>query len=170
MNAAYFQTLARYNAWANRRLYAACGKLPEGVYLKERPSFFGSIHKTLNHVLAADRIWLSRFEKTGGVPKALDALLAKDFTEMKTAREAEDKRIFKFAAGLNDERVNAVFHYHDLKGALHAVPMHLCLAHFFNHQTHHRGQVHGMLSGEELDPPPLDIIYFALEELEGAKT
>lgn len=169
MNASYFQTLARYNTWANRRLFAACARLGAEAYLRERPSFFGSIHKTLNHILVGDRIWLARFTKSGTAPKALADELAKDFPALSALRDKEDRRILDFASSLTDKDVTAVFNYSDIKGAPHAVPMSLCLAHLFNHQTHHRGQVHGMLSEEGLDPPQLDIIYFAIEEQEGVK-
>lgn len=166
MTASYFQTLARYNLWANRRVLNACAGLSREAYEKARPSFFGSIHKTLNHILVADCIWLGRFENISDAPQTLDAPLTKNFEQMTTARTSEDRRILSFVDSLDDERVNKVFHYKDLKGAPHAVPMTFCLAHFFNHHTHHRGQVHGMLSAEGVNPPPLDIIYFMLVELE----
>lgn len=169
MTASYFQTLARYNMWANRRLLSACASLPMGTYEKERPSFFGSIHKTLNHILVADRIWLGRFEGVSDVPKTLDALLTENLEQILSARESVDKRILSFTQTLDDDRVNKVFRYNDLKGDPHAVPMVFCLAHFFNHHTHHRGQVHGMLSEEGIVPPALDLIYFMLAELEGLK-
>ena len=164
MNASYFQTLARYNAWANRRLYAACGALPEDAYLRERPSFFGSIHKTLNHILVVDRLWLSRFQKTAGAPNKLDQLQEKNFAGLNQARAAEDRRILEFTAGLTDAGVAAVLHYTNLKGQPSFGPMVLYLAHVFNHQTHHRGQVHGLLSQDMKEPPSLDIFYFMPED------
>ena len=66
----YFVTLARYNAWANRRLYRACGRLSESEYLRDRLPAFGSLHATLNHILVADRVWLARIE--GRTPPGLD--------------------------------------------------------------------------------------------------
>jgi uncharacterized damage-inducible protein DinB len=169
MNADYFRTLARYNVWANRRLYDACGALSPEVYSQKRPSYFGSIHNTLNHILVADRIWLGRLQQAPGGPTRLDQMLTRDFAELKSARAAEDERILKFTAGLTDDRVMEVFHYADLKGNPHARPMSLCLAHVFNHQAHHRGQVHGMLSQEMVEPPPLDIIYFLPEDAAGTQ-
>ena len=56
-----FTTLARYNRWANRRVYEACAALSDADYRRPRPAFFGSIHGTLNHLLAGDRVWLGRF-------------------------------------------------------------------------------------------------------------
>jgi uncharacterized damage-inducible protein DinB len=58
----YFVTLARYNAWANRRLYRACGRLSESEYLRNRLPAFGSFHATSNHILVADRVWLAQIE------------------------------------------------------------------------------------------------------------
>src|SRR5262249_34712599 len=90
MNADYFRRLARYNAWANRRLYDACAALSEADYRAKRPSFFGSIHATLNHILAGDRIWLARF--IGGVSciERLDEVLYDDFPSLRADRQAEE--------------------------------------------------------------------------------
>ena len=76
MGESHFLTLARYNAWANRRLYDACAALPEVEYMKPRAAFFGSIHATLDHLLWGDQIWMSRFAgtpkpKAAGIPDSL---------------------------------------------------------------------------------------------------
>src|SRR5689334_23382665 len=71
----YFSTLARYNAWANRRLYDAVAMLPEAEYMKSRPAFFHSIHGTLNHILVGDRIWLARIEEKPPPKLAHDQIL-----------------------------------------------------------------------------------------------
>ena len=88
----YYSTFARYNAWANARLYGACARLPESEYLKPRASFFGSIHATLNHLMVADRIWLGRIE---GRPEklALSQILYGDFTALQVARVRLGRRL-----------------------------------------------------------------------------
>jgi uncharacterized damage-inducible protein DinB len=164
MNAAYFRRFARYNAWANRRLYDACAGLSASDYKAERASFFGSIHATLNHILVSDRIWLSRFENRSSDIKSLDQILYDDFTALRGARETEDVRIVGFLGTLADADLERVLHYRTMAGERQETPLAWALGHFFNHQTHHRGQVHGLLSGTPVPPPPLDLIYFARED------
>ena len=164
MDCSCFQRLARYNGWANRRLYESCGSLSSKDYFQARPSFFGSIHRTLNHLLAADRIWLGRFQ---GVPHgvaALDQELCRDFTTLRAARVAEDERILAYAGGLRPPQLDADLEYRNSAGEARRVPMRWALAHFFNHQTHHRGQAHGLLSATPVPPPPLDLLYFLPED------
>lgn len=169
MLASYFIHLANYNAWANQKLYAVCGALDDQVYLKERPSFFGSIHKTLNHILVADMIWFDRFTSKKTAPATLDKVLFDKFEDLLGARRAIDDDIIDFTISLTDQRIGEILQYTDMAGIPHDAPLSICLGHFFNHQTHHRGQVHGMLSAEMKDPPALDLMYYTLEKLEGAK-
>ena len=168
MNASYFRHLAKYNIWANARLFAACGSLPADVYLKKRPSYFGSIHKTLNHLLVADMIWIDRFVGKVGAPKELDKLLFDDFRGLFVARQEQDEIILDYTISLTEQVVDGILEYTDLAGVPHDVPLFICLGHFFNHQTHHRGQVHGLLSQEMDEPPPLDMMYYTLEAVEGS--
>ncbi len=169
MLASYFIHLANYNTWANRKLYSVCGALDESDYFKERPSFFNSIHKTLNHLLVADVIWMARFLGENGAPKTLDAILFEDFDGLQGARKVMDDKIIDFTISLTDQHLSEILGYTDMAGNPHDAPLSLALGHFFNHQTHHRGQVHGMLSAEMNDPPALDLMYYTLEKLEGMK-
>jgi len=164
MNFDYFRRLARYNAWANRRLYEACGSLDAGDYNAQRPSFFGSIHATLNHILVADRIWLARFEGADSGLRRLDQILCEDFTALRQAREAEDALILEHVGGLDAGTVAGMLRYRNTAGEAKETPRLWALAHFFNHQAHHRGQVHGLLSGTPIAPPPLDLLYFLPED------
>jgi uncharacterized damage-inducible protein DinB len=161
---AYFQRLARYNAWANRRLYAACAALSGDDYRAPRPSFFGSIQRTLNHILAADRIWLGRFEDVPHGITALDQLLYDGFDELSAARTAEDERILSFTARLDASALERDLVYRNMAGQESRAPLRWAIAHFFNHQTHHRGQAHCLLSGTAVAPPPLDLLYFLAED------
>ena len=102
MRAEMFARMAAYNAWANRRLYSACGQLEDAAYYAPRPAFFGSIHRTLNHLLVTDRIWMGRLEGLAGPAMALDTELYTDRHDLRLAREAEDARIASFVAGLDD--------------------------------------------------------------------
>jgi uncharacterized damage-inducible protein DinB len=159
----YFSQLARYNAWANRRLYEAVGLLPEAEYMRERPAFFGSIHATLNHVLVGDRLWIARVEEREPPKLALDQILYGDLVALRVARLAEDEHIANVVSGIPEERLDELLHYRTTKGEPQRTPLRVVLGHFFNHQTHHRGQVHGLLSQTTVAPPPLDLIYFLRE-------
>ena len=160
----HIRRFARYNRWANRRIYDACAKLPPADYFAPRPSFFGSIHATLNHILVGDSIWLGRFR--GAVPahlKSLDQILHEDSQSLRAAREAKDAEIVAFCDGLDSAALAGSFTYTNMRGERFTDPLFPPLTHFFNHQTHHRGQVHGLLSHAGAAPPELDLIYFLRE-------
>ncbi len=167
MLASYFIHMANYNIWANRKLYSACKALGEETIQKECPSYFGSIHKTLNHILLGDMIWMARFLGEENAPTKLDQLLHDNFADLTDARIAFDEKILDFSISLTEERLSEAFQYTDIAGSPHAMPFSICVGHMFNHQTHHRGQVHGLLIQEMEEPPALDLVYFTLEQLEG---
>ncbi|MBL8708971.1 MAG: damage-inducible protein DinB [Rhodospirillaceae bacterium] len=161
----YFLTLARYNEWANRQIYGAVGKLDAAAIAAPRTGFFPSLLKTLNHIVVADRIWLGRLTaqpETGLT--ALDQMLHPDFADLTHARADLDQRILAFVRALDPARLAETLEYRTVAGDPHATPIPLVLGHMFNHQTHHRGQAHAMLSGTEVAPPVLDIIYFLRAE------
>ncbi len=154
---AHFRMLARYNKRANGILYAAVAKLSDIERKKVRPAFFTSIHGTLNHILLGDRIWFGRFEGRAMPSTDLDAILYDDFHELWQARQAEDDRIEQFVAGLTGAFLTGSFRYVNNQGIDLEDPARLLVAHVFNHQTHHRGQVHDLLSQTEVPPPSLDM-------------
>ncbi|MBW4575128.1 MAG: DinB family protein [Aphanothece sp. CMT-3BRIN-NPC111] len=154
---AHFQMLARYNTLANCRLYEACAQLSDAERKRIRPAFFKSIHGTLNHIMVGDRIWLTRFEGKEIGSTGLDAILYEDFDQLRMARVSEDERIEIFASNLNDEFLSRKIQYRNNQGNIHTDPVDLLIAHFFNHQTHHRGQVHDLLTQTQIAPPVLDM-------------
>jgi len=160
MNASYFQTFARYNEWANARLYDASAKLDDSEYFKPRQAFFGSIHATLNHLLVGDRIWLSRIEGTQHGIKALNQILHDDLKSLRSARAAEDAHIIAVVDGLDDRALLTTRSYRNTTGYRFETRLDWILAHVFNHETHHRAQVHDMLSQTPVAPPPLDLIFY----------
>ncbi|MDX6749438.1 DinB family protein [Geminicoccaceae bacterium 1502E] len=164
-----FNRFAAYNAWANRRLLDACARLGEGEWQAARPSFFGSIHRTLNHLMVGDRLWLARLEGES-LTLRLDALLHEDLPGFRGAREALDARIVSFVNGVDEAGLDAVCSYRASSGEPFADRVVEILQHLFNHQTHHRGQVHGMLSATAVDPPPLDLVYFMRETPQAANS
>lgn len=157
------RTLARYNRWANDRLYAACRSLGDDAYRADRGAFFGSIHRTLNHILVGDRAWLGRLEGVDRGIRSLDQILYDDLPALAEARSEEDARIIAFADGLEPERLEEPLVYRSIAGEAQETPIGLAILHMINHATHHRGQIHCMLCQVPTDPPPLDLIYFLRE-------
>jgi uncharacterized damage-inducible protein DinB len=162
----HFSMLAHYNAWANRRLYDAAAKLPDGDYRAERGAFFGSVHRTLNHLLVTDRIWMRRLSGEGPTYTALDIVPYDSLAALRPEREAEDERIIAFIDGLDDARLKASVSYRTITSPQEITqPLAPALLHLFNHETHHRGQVHALLSGfgGREAAPSLDLILFQRE-------
>jgi len=159
----FFRRFALYNRWANTRLYAACAALPEAEYMASRKAFFGSIHRTLNHLLLVDRIWLSRIDGGTPITDPLDTELYTDFAALRPAREAQDRVIIDYIAAQTEATLDAMKSYANASGQPQATRHSTILHHYFNHQAHHRGQVHDMLSQTSVAPPPLDMIYFVRE-------
>jgi uncharacterized damage-inducible protein DinB len=162
----HFAMFAAYNRWANALLYGAAAKLPDVDYHADRGAFFGSLHGTLNHLLVTDRIWLRRFTGSGPQPTRLSEILFDDLPSLSNARTAEDARIVAFVDGLTEADLVGTFTYRTItRPADITQPLAPALSHFFNHQTHHRGQAHTLLTiaaGRDA-APSLDLIYFQRE-------
>jgi uncharacterized damage-inducible protein DinB len=168
MAESYFLTLARYNAWANRRLYDACAALSEAEYMMPRAAFFGSIHGALNHLLVGDRIWLARIMHKPNPKLTLDQILYGDLVALRVARQAEDDHIVNVVSGFAERSLDQKLAYANTAGQRQQTPLRFVLAHLFNHQTHHRGQVHGLLSQTGVAPPSLDLILYLRQASEPA--
>src|SRR5258708_33603876 len=159
--AAHYRMFGRYNAWANTRLYDAAARLGPEQYRADRGAFFKSVHGTLNHLLATDRIWMRRFTGEGDAPDRLDAILFEKFGELRAAREAEDGRIVDYVDRLDDGRVAGTIKYRRVSSPEEfEQELAPALAHWFNHQAHHRGQVHALLTGLVGEAPELDLLFF----------
>jgi uncharacterized damage-inducible protein DinB len=143
-----FPEFSAYNEWANDALYACAAQLDENERRADCGLFFTSVHGTLNHLYVADDLWMWRF--TGeGQPKAarLDAILFEDFVALREARQRLDRRIIDYIAGLDEAMSGSTITYKRLVGAQTITqPLSSALLHFFNHQTHHRGQIHAALT------------------------
>ena len=155
--AAHFQILARYNTIANQRLYEACSQLNENDYRMARSGSLGSIHALLNHILLGDRIWMSRFEGGGRTTPPLATILYDDFAALRVARAEEDSRIERFFSGINSEALNRPLTYTNSQNKDFVDLLPVAVMHLFNHQTHHRGQIHIMLAQTPVKPPSLDL-------------
>jgi uncharacterized damage-inducible protein DinB len=157
----HFAMFAAYNTWANKQLYAAAGALSANEFGKDVGAYFHSMKGTLNHLLGADRIWMRRFTGDGPAPKKLDEVLYEEFSELSVARKAEDRRIVRYVDSLEPEQLLGTITYTTITSPTEMRQnLSTALSHFFNHQTHHRGQAHTILSLLGRDPPPLDLLYF----------
>jgi uncharacterized damage-inducible protein DinB len=148
---------ARYNRLANECLYEACGRLSDEERRRDLGAFFASVHGTLNHLLLGDRIWMTRFAGGTHPSTSLDAILFDSFADLRGARIEMDARIEAFFAALPAGFLERSLRYVNNAGLHTADPASVILPHFFNHQTHHRAQVHTLLSQLGHDPPVLDL-------------
>lgn len=153
----HFQMLARYNTLANRRIYEVCAKLTNTERQQIRQAFFKSIHGTLNHIMVGDRIWMTRFRGEEIASTGLNAILYEDFDELRSRRVAEDEEIETFFSQIDEAFLIGTIRYRNNEGKIYNDPVELLVAHFFNHQTHHRGQIHDMLTQTDVAPPVLDM-------------
>lgn len=148
---------ALYNRLANETLYGACAALSDEARRRDLGAFFGSVHGTLNHLLLGDRIWMTRFEGHSHPSTDLGAELFEAFDALRMARVAMDERIEAFFAVLPPGFLERDLRYVNNSGFDTTDPASVILPHFFNHQTHHRAQVHTLLSQLGIDPPVLDL-------------
>lgn len=148
---------ARYNRLANETLYEACAALRDEERRRDLGAFFGSVHGTLNHLLLGDRIWMTRFEGGNHPSTDLGAILHEDFAALRAARAAMDTRIEALFSNLPPDFTAGTIRYVNNAGFVSEDPLDVLLPHFFNHQTHHRAQLHTLLSQLGRDPPVLDL-------------
>ncbi|MBT5415842.1 MAG: damage-inducible protein DinB [Rhodospirillaceae bacterium] len=158
-----FRKLAGFNAWANGKIYESCAALSDDALREDRGAFFGSILATLNHLLVVDRGWISRVEGVESGVKSLDQILHDDLAELRRAREAEDARLIRLCDGLTQDSVDRVVSYEFMDGTPAETPLDVILITLFNHQTHHRGQIHAMLTQAGRPSLDLDIIVHDFE-------
>ena len=164
------ELMAQYNRWMNGNIMDAAATLTVGELSRDGGAFFGSILGTLNHLMVGDIIWLQRFagqldtfRSLGHVrgletPQALDQVLYDDLAGFREAREKLDRVIIDFAAELSDEVIDASLEYRNIAG--HSKRKHFgqVLLHFFNHQTHHRGQITTLLFQAGVDVGVTDLL------------
>lgn len=145
----FSRTMAAYNAEMNRRLYTAALRLSDEERHLARGAFWGSIHGTLCHLLWGDQIWMSQFDRWPKPPVGLkeSATFFDSFEKLQVARVNADKLIIDWAERIDEEWLdNDLVWFSGAAGREMCKPLRLLVAHFFNHQTHHRGQVHVMLT------------------------
>jgi len=170
--------MAAYNQWMNVKLYDAAGKLSPQELASDRKAFFGSILATLNHITVADTIWLKRFATHPGkhaaldpirrlpVPGSFDMILFRNLGAMAKQRKLLDVAMSEWAAALTENDLQHVLHYKNSKGVPAQKRFSGLLLHFFNHQTHHRGQLATLLSQVALDLGVTDLLALIPDEIE----
>ncbi|RZI81906.1 MAG: damage-inducible protein DinB [Rubrivivax sp.] len=161
---------ATYNQWMNEKLYAAAATLPSDTLHQNLGAFFGSIFGTLNHLAVGDTLWLKRFAQHRRsfpslqplaeleTPQSLDALLFSDLPSLTARRVLLDQLILRFLEELPEDCLDEVLEYKTTKGMAGRKDFGGVLAHFFNHQTHHRGQASTLLSQQGVDVGVTDLL------------
>jgi len=159
----YFQVMARNNAWANERLITACEKLSEAEFVASRTGFFPSLMLTLNHILVVDWFYVDALEGgTLGPDAWSDEAPCKTAQTLRAAQQMVDLRLIGFCDGLSEEALSETASMH--RGTRIQVDrIDRVLMHLFQHQVHHRGQAHAMLSATAVNPPQLDE-FFVVED------
>ena len=155
-------TMAAYNRWANTHIYDGVALLSSAEFVENRGAFFGSVCGTLNHLLVGDYLWMGRIDGLGPTPDRLDSVLHENFDALRQARETADVRLIEIVDGLEEAALADVLSYQSVTSGPQSQVLGLVLAHIFNHQTHHRAQVHTLLSQFGKDAPSIDYIYFLL--------
>jgi len=166
MPASHLQTLramAYNNAWANHRLLAACAELTPAEFEAPRTGFFPSIQATLNHILIIDRFYVDALEGgTLGPAAWADTLPCPTMSELRPAQAAVDRRLIAWCEALDETGADQIIHVH--RGTrVQTERADRLLLHLFQHQIHHRGQAHTMLSGTSVPPPQLDEFFSVAE-------
>ena len=166
----YFALLARYNADMNQKLYDAAAQLPPGELEADRKAFFGSLLGTMNHLLAGDTIWLRRFSthpanfpalqtaKALPQPSGLTHSFGDTLPALRTYREQLDAIILEWAPQITAADLAHTFEYRSTRGDLYRKHFGGVLLHFFNHQTHHRGQASTLLTQAGVDIGVTDLL------------
>ena len=149
VNPVFVRTMAAYNAEMNRRLYAAAGRIPDPARREPRGAFWGSLHGTLCHLLWGDQMWMSRFDgwTKPTVIQNQSPALVDDFDELRRLRVDADEKISAWAGRVTEAWLaeDQTWFSSSVRKELR-LPRSFLVTHFFNHQTHHRGQAHALIT------------------------
>ena len=158
------KTAAQYNKWANNRIYNSLKQLSDEERKKDRKAFFKSIHNTLNHILLADLLYRQRIEKKPITFKALDEIIHSEFVELEKHHRKNDIWYENYCSQLTPVDLKEEFPFEAVglsEREFFSLSLGTCLTNLFQHQIHHRGQIHHMISHASMDPPPVDVVKFA---------
>ena len=153
--------MARFNQWVNGHIYDSVAELSDAEYRRDRKVFFGSIHNTLNHLLVVDRLWIARIRGLDHGIESLTDILFDEFEPLRAARGREDEGFIELVDGIDEDGATAPVVYRRMLGdGDQQTRLDHILITLYNHQTHHRGQVHAMLTQAGVTPTDIDVIYF----------
>ena len=173
----HYAVMARYNAWMNRKVYDAAASLSDEERRRDVGAFFHSLHGTLNHLVLTDRAWLVRFTRDASLFQSLDGTtpaftgrldqeLYADFATLRREREKTDADINHWAERLTDDALATPIKYYSVAYERnYEHPLWWAVSHFFNHQTHHRGQATSLLVQLGRDPGTTDLADMMRNEL-----
>lgn len=165
-----FELMADYNQWMNENIYSAASKLSSSDLTDDRGAFFGSVIGSLNHILVGDTIWLKRFSDHPSVlksleyarriemPESLDLTLCSEISDLHSLRRKVDLVILEFSSELSDSVLATNLSYKNTKGKPFEKRFGALIQHFFNHQTHHRGQISTLLNQSGIDVGVTDLL------------
>ncbi len=166
----HFELMARYNQWMNESIYEACSELDGSELTRDQGAFFSSILGTLNHILVGDTIWLKRFAehptnfrtlstvKAAAKPESLCSILYTDFDELRDARYILDRTLIDFCDEVEVYDLSQPLVYCNMQGNKFEKRFGYLMQHFFNHQTHHRGQITTLLNQNDIEVAITDLL------------
>lgn len=172
-----FTHYAYYNQWMNEKVYAGAAQLSAEALAQNRGAFFGSIIGTMNHLVVADTLWLKRFanhpaqfpalEPVIGLekPTALNQLIFNELAPLRERRELLDNIINELIGQITAQDLAHVLHYLNTQGVAAQKPFYKLLLHFFNHQTHHRGQASTLLFQAGVNIGVTDLLVLVPDEI-----
>ena len=154
---AYLRHLLEYNAWANAELYEKVRALPPEEITKKRKTGLQSIHISLNHLLAVDRMWLAHMQRRAHGIETLRAELHEDFESLWEARQAMEQTLLDYLDSLSEEEMEEVVDYTLIGGNTGSLSRAMCFTHLALHGSYHRGWIADMFGQAETQPALLDI-------------
>ena len=159
MTVEYFKMMSRYNRWMNEKLYDVCDTMPDELRREDKGAFFKSVNGILNHLLLTDRLWLGRFTNQPFAAQSLDQELCHDWNDLKAERRETDDAIDMWLDSRSDEDLQAPFTFTGISSPIERTfPLWIVLAHWFNHQTHHRGQLTTVMEQSGYDSGATDLL------------
>ena len=170
VDTALFQRMSAYNAWMTAKVYGAADRMSDAERKEDRGAFFKSVHSTLNHILFADRVWMTRFWKKIYDVKGMGVDIFDDYSELKAAHLEMNRDIVAFTDQLSSEWLAEVMEWtRSTDGVTRRRPRWLLVMHMFNHQTHHRGQLSTLFTQAGIDIGVTDLPFMPdlIEEFAG---
>ncbi len=158
-----FELLSQYNMWMNQNIFDICDSLTDEIRNKDMDAFFGSIHRTLDHILYGDKAWLERLRDASFTPRDINKILYPVWEDLKQQRIIVDKEIDDWVKTLNKTELEKTHTYtSNVDGKQRSVPYWVLVQHIFNHQTHHRGQLTTLLSQLGIDFGSTDLPFMPI--------